>query len=209
MKKAVLLSILVVVTLLTVAVMTEAQQADAPVYRDGDWWRIKIDTVRPTGTSISGPQFGGFPEYIVRFESANPKVFGIRGELSKELDAPPIVSVVLGRTGWRGELVKFPVRVGLTWSDQFQFQPRGLPMRWEQGRYEVQAWEKIKTPRGEFDAFKIAMTTTVPTGPKSKGTSSRITTYYYVPEVKAIVSFQEEGSETNVISTLVDFNVGK
>jgi len=188
---------------------SSAQQADAPVYRDGDWWRIKIDTVRPTGTSISGPQFGGFPEYIVRFESGNPKVFGIRDELSKELDAPPIASVVLGKTGWRGDLVKFPVRVGLTWSDQFKFQPRGVPMRWEQGRYEVQAWEKIKTPRGEFDAFKITMTMTVPTGPKSKGTSSRITTYYYVPEVKAIVSFHEEGSETNVVSTLVDFNVSK
>jgi hypothetical protein len=188
---------------------SRAQQADAPVYRDGDWWRIKIDTVRPAGVSISGPQFGGFPEYIVRFESGNPKVFGVRGELSKELDAPPIASVVLGKSGWRGELLKFPVRVGVTWSDQFQFQPRGLPMRWEQGRYEVQAWEKIKTPRGEFDGFKITMTMTVPTGPKSKGSSNRITTYHYVPEVKAIVSFQETGSETNVVSTLVDFNVGK
>jgi hypothetical protein len=188
---------------------SSAQLADAPVYRDGDWWRIKIDTVRPTGVSISGPQFGGFPEYIVRFESGNPKVFGIRGELFKEIDAPPIASVVLGKSGWRGELLKFPVRVGVTWSDQFQFQPRGLPMRWEQGRYEVQAWEKIKTPRGEFDAFKITMTMTVPTGPKSKGSSNRITTYHFAPEVKAIVSFQEEGSETNVVSTLVEFNVGK
>ena len=188
--------------ILSIPYSSSAQQADAPVYRDGDWWRIKIDTVRPTGVSISGPQFGGFPEYIVRFESGNPKVFGVRGELSKELDAPPIASVVLGKSGWRGELLKFPVRVGVTWSDQFQFQPRGLPMRWEQGRYEVQAWEKIKTPRGEFDGFKITMTFTV-----KKGTSSRATTYYYVPEVKGIVSFHEEGSETNVVSTLVDFNV--
>jgi len=209
MKKSAFVSILVFAVMLSVRLKAEAQLADAPVYRDGDWWRIKIDTVRPTGTSIGGPQFGGFPEYIVRFESASPKVFGIRGEISKELDAPPIVSVVFGRTGWRGELVKFPVRVGLTWSDQFQFQPRGLATRWEQGRYEVQAWEKIKTPRGDFDAFKITMTMTAPTGPRSKGTSSRITTYYYAPEVKAIVSFQEEGSETNVVSALVDFNVSK
>ena len=184
-----------------------AQQTDAPVYRDGDWWRIKIATARPTGTSIGGPQFGGFPEYIVRFESGNPKVFGIRGEFSKELDAPQIVAVVLGKSGWRGELVKFPLGVGLTWSDRFQFHPRGLPMRWEQGRYEVQTWEKIKTAKGEFDGFKITMTTTVPTGPKGKGTSNRVTTYYHVPEVKALVSFEERGSETNVVSTLVDFNV--
>ena len=131
-----------------------AQQVDAPVYRDGDWWRVKIDTVRPTGTSMSGPQFGGFPEYIVRFESGNPKVFGVRDELSKELDAPPIAAVVLGKPGWRGELIKFPVSVGLTWTDQFKFQPRGVPMRWEQGRYVVQAWEKIKTPRGRSTRLK-------------------------------------------------------
>jgi len=204
-----IVALLGIMAILSIPYSSSAQQADAPVYRDGDWWRVKIDTVRPTGVAISGPQFGGFPEYIVRFESGNPKVFGVRGELSKELDAPPIAAIVLGKPGWRGELIKFPVSVGLTWTDQFQFQPRGLPMRWEQGQYVVQAWEKIKTPRGEFDAFKITMTMTVPTGPKSKGTSSRISTYYYVPEVKAIVSFQEEGSETNVVSTLVDFNVSK
>lgn len=188
---------------------SRAQQAEAPVYRDGDWWRIKVDTVRPTGISISGPQFGGFPEYIVRFESGNPKVFGVRGEISKELVAPPIVSVVLGKSGWRGELIKFPVSVGLNWTDQFQFQPRGLPSRWEQGQYEVQAREKIKTPKGEFEAFRIIMTMAVPTGPKSKGASNRTTTYYYAPDVKAVVSFQEKGSETNVVSTLIDFSLSK
>jgi hypothetical protein len=202
-------ALLGLMAILSAPYSSSAQQAEAPVYRDGDWWRIKLDTVRPAGVSISGPQFGGFPEYIVKIEAGGPKVFGIRGEVSKELDAPPIVALVLGKTGWRGELIKFPVRVGLFWSDRFQLQPRGLLSRWEQGQYEVQAWEKIKTPKGEFEAFRIIMTMAVPTGPKSKGTSNRTTTYYYAPEVKAIVSFTEEGSETNVVSTLVEFNTGK
>lgn len=201
--------LLEILAFLSIAYLSSAQQAEAPVYRDGDWWRIKVGTVRPAGVSISGPQLGGFPEYIVKFEAGSQKVFGIRGEMSKELDAPPIIALVLGKSGWRGELVKFPVRVGLSWSDRFQFQPRGLPSRWEQGRYEVQAWEKIKTPKGEFEAFRIIMTMAVPTGPKSEGTSNRTTTYYCAPGVKAIVSFNEEGSETNVLSTLVEFNVGK
>jgi hypothetical protein len=127
-------AVLGIVALLFVPFSSRAQQAQAPVYQDGDWWRIKVETVRPTGVSISGPQFGGFSEYIVKIESDNPKVFGIRGEVSKELDAPPIVSLVLGKPGWRGELIKFPIRVGLSWSDRFQFQPRGLPIRWEEGR---------------------------------------------------------------------------
>lgn len=202
-------ALLGIMAILSAAYSSSAQQAEAPVYHDGDWWRIKIDTVRPLGVSVSRPQFGGFPEYIVRFESGNPKVFGVRGEVSKELDAPPIASVVLGKSGWCGELVKFPVRVGLTWSDRFQYQrPRGS-IRWEQGRYEVQAWEKIKTAKGEFDGFKLTVTVTAGTGPTRKMPLYRLTTYYYVPEVKAIVSFQDEGTETNVVSTLVDFNVSK
>lgn len=204
-----MLALLRILALLSIPCSSSAQQAEAPVYRDGDWWRIKVDTVRPAGVSISGPQFGGFPEYIVKFEAGGPKVFGSRGEVSKELDAPPIVALVLGKSGWRGELVKFPVRVGLSWSDRFQFQPRGLPIRWEQGRYDVQAWEKVNTPKGEFEAFKIIMTMTVPTGPKSKGISQRTTTYYYAPEVKAMVSFREEGTETNIVSTLVEFSISK
>lgn len=202
-------ALLGLMAILSAPYSSTAQQAEAPLYRDGDWWRIKVDTVRPTGVSVSGPQFGGFPEYIVKIESGNAKVFGMRGEASKELDAPPIVSLVLGKPGWRGELIKFPVRVGLSWSDRFQFEPRGLPMRWEQGRFEVQAWEKVNTPKGEFEAFKIVMTMTVPTGPKSKGVSQRTTTYYYAPEVKAIVSFHEQGSETNIVSSLVEFNLSK
>ena len=36
-----------------------AQQADAPVYKDGDWWRVEVDVARPAGVSVAGSQFGG------------------------------------------------------------------------------------------------------------------------------------------------------
>jgi hypothetical protein len=184
-----------------------AQQAEAPVYKEGDWWRVKVDVARPTGVSTSGPQLGGFPEYIVKVESGNPKVFGIRDDLSKELNAPAIVSLVLGKAGWKGELLRFPMRVGLTWSDRFQFQPRGAQVRWEEGRYEVHAWEKTRTPKTDVDAFKIVMTMSVPTGPKGRGSAPRTSTYYYAPDIKAIVSFSEDGTEAAVNAWLVEFNV--
>ena len=50
------------------------------------------------------------------------------------------------------------MRVGLTWSERIKFQPPGTQMRSEEAQYEVQAFEKIKTPKGEFDAFKLVMT---------------------------------------------------
>ncbi len=186
-----------------------AQQADAPGYRDGDWWRIKLEVKRLSGVSVSGPQLGGFPEYRVQIDSGQARVFGIRGDESKPLDAPPILALVLGKSGWRGELLRFPVRVGLTWSDRFQFQPRGAQARWEEGSYEVQAWEKVKTAKGDFDAFKIVMIMNVPAGPKGKGTAPRTNTYYYSPEIKAIISFLDEGVEAGITSALVDFKVSR
>jgi len=196
-----------IVTALFIPFISYAQQADAPVYKDGDWWRIKLEVARPTGVSVAGPQLGGFPEYRVQINSGKATVLGIRGAESKELDAPAIVALVLGKSGWRGELLRFPLHVGLTWTDRFQFQPPGAQARWEEGRYEVQGWEKINTPRGEFDSFKIGMQMTAPTGPKGKGTAVRTSIYYYAPAGKAIVSFTGEGDAPATTSTLVDFNV--
>jgi len=79
-------------------------------------------------------------------------------------------------------------------------------MRWEEGRYEVQAWEKFKTPKGDFNAFKLVMNMTAP-GPK--GTAVRTRTYHYAPDVKAIASLQTSGTEASAASTLIDFGLAK
>jgi hypothetical protein len=86
---------------------SHAQQAEAPAYKDGDWWRVKVDVVRPPGVSIEGPQLGRLPEYIVKFDSGGPKVIGFEGHESKETNSPSTIALVLGRTGWRGDLSRF------------------------------------------------------------------------------------------------------
>ena len=83
-------------------------------------------------------------------------------------------------------------------------------MRSEDARYEVQAWEKIKTPKGDFDAFKILMTMSVPKGVKPLApTEVRTRTYYYAPNTKAIVYFHAVGSELSITSTFIDFGLAK
>ena len=187
---------------------SNAQQAEAPVYKDGDWWRVKVDVVRPAGVSVSGDVLERFPEYIVKFESNQPKVFGIQGNQTKEVDSQAVAALVLGRPAWLGEMLKFPLRVGLTWADRVKFQPPGVPLRSEDAKYEVQAWEKIKTPKGEFDAFKIVMTMRAP-GPKPLIPGEiRTHTYYYAPDVKAIASFDTAGI-ARVASSLIDYNLAK
>lgn len=197
-----------ILTVLVVPGSSRAQQADAPVYKDGDWWRVRVDVVRPAGVSIEGPQAGRFPEYVVKFESSSPKVIGVEGNESKETSSPSTIAMVLSRTGWRGDLLRFPLRVGVKWSDRFQHQPRGMPVQWAEGQYEVQAWEKIKVPKGEVDAIKIVLTSFVAGGPRAKGRPLPLTcTYFYAPAIKAIVSFNEVLPEANLKSTLVDFKV--
>jgi hypothetical protein len=169
---------------------------------------VKVDVVRPAGVSVSGPVLERFPEYILKFESNKPKVFSVRGNESKEVDPQAITSLVLGRPAWLGEMLRFPLRVDLAWSDRVKFQPPGLQMRWEEAKYEVQAWEKIKTSKGEFDAFKIVMTMRAP-GPKPLAPGEiRTHTYYYAPDIKAIASFDTSGS-ARVASTLIDFSLSK
>jgi hypothetical protein len=201
--------LIAILTLLLAPYSSSAQQAEAPVYKDGDWWRVKVNVTRPPGVSVAGIQLESFAEYIVKFEASQPKVLGVEGNRTQEVDLPTIISLVLGRPGWSGDLLRFPMRVGLAWSDRFQFQPPGAQMRREEGRYEVQAWEKIKTLKGDFDAFKLVMNMTAPTGPKGKGSAVRTRTYFYAPDVKAIVSLQTSGTDASVASTLIDFSLGK
>ena len=79
-------------------------------------------------------------------------------------------------------------------------------MRSEEGRYEVQSWEKIKTPKGEFNAFKLVMIMSVT---KGRTPELRTTTYYYAPDIKAIISYNEAGTEVSLTSTLIDYNLSK
>src|SRR6266487_1201576 len=126
------LGLIGILILLLIAHSSHAQQAEAPVYKDGDWWRVKIDVVLPTGVSVSGEVLERFPEYIVKFESNKAKVFGVQGNESQEVNSQDITSLVLGRAGSLGDLLRFPLRVGLTWSDRVKFQPPGMQMRWEE-----------------------------------------------------------------------------
>ena len=55
-------------TFLLVPYSSHAQQAKAPVYKESDWWRVKVDVVRPPGVSAAGEVLERFPEYIVKFD---------------------------------------------------------------------------------------------------------------------------------------------
>jgi hypothetical protein len=200
-----------------------AQQSDAPVYKDGDWWRVKVVNKRASGVSVSRRCFEAYPEYMVKMVGGKTQVFGLKtvseGEQFEAINCPMIVSLVLGKFVLKGrdsesrEYLRFPMRVGSTWSARFWWTLAGLRGQWVEAQYEVQSWEKVKTPKGEFDAFKIIMYIPGAMDTRSGSFTARVAEYYYSPTVTAIVRFREESPpkepEAWGTSEVIDFNVGQ
>ncbi len=71
------------------------QQAEAPVYKDGDWWRVKVETVFKPGVSRSGRCDESYPEYLVKIQQGKPKVFSGSGNKEGEINYSTIVNELL------------------------------------------------------------------------------------------------------------------
>jgi hypothetical protein len=178
------------------------QQAENPAYKDGEWWKIRREVIRGGGAHVSGVCSEIYPEYLLRIEAGKRNVFGVKGDQLEPIDCPLIIARVLG-----GRDVKFPIRVGLAWSDRRTRQiPGSRPVSMDY-KYEVKSWEKVQTPKGEFDAFKIVRSFLIspPKGPSPGRWQSE--TYFYAPSVKAIVLYIIDEELIKATSALVDFNV--
>ncbi len=90
------------------------QQAEAPVYQDGDWWKVKIEFDFKDGYNRSGECYESYPEYLVKIEQGRPKIYGISGLGQEKIDCPEIRDEVLGKG--RTKNLKFPLSLGLTWT---------------------------------------------------------------------------------------------
>ena len=226
----------VVFTVVTGAVFTvlyftplRAQEAQAPVYKDGDWWKVKVEVSYQQGVTRSGAQGGACSdssaEYVVKMEQGKPHVYVSAGDTQKPIDCPGITTRLLGsgseadeaepdaKEAATGEYLKFPLKVGQSWKSSQTTKGQRIAGRTRLGgtrdlEYKVVSWEKVATPKEELEAFKIDVS----------GRSGSLT-YYYSPKVKAIVRFEQKPPDSdnrNRVSatanrsvTLVDFGVGQ
>ena len=180
------------------------QSAEAPVYKDGDWWRIKQEITR-VGFDVSGPCSEAYEEYVVRIAGGKPNVFGLTNDRETATECPLIAAKVLGRAD-----LKFPLYAGLSWSERRSRQVPGRRPTSVDYKYEVTAWEKVKTPKGEFEAFKVVKSFLL-SPPGAKGIQSRwqIQTYYYAPALKAIVQYRAEDEGFTATTILVDSSLAQ
>ena len=177
-----------------------SQEAGAPVYKDGDWWKVKFELKSgDPGDNCSWD----YSEYFVKIEKGKPKVYGVSGGKQEAVDCPQVEAQVLGTGSNARGRIKFPLRVGNNWSTRFA-RTGGRRTRWVNPEYKVHGWEKVKTPKGEFEAFKL---TRFYSFDSSRGTREFAATYYYSPKVKAIISRRTSSPRRERTVTLVDFNV--
>jgi len=176
-----------------------AQQAEAPKYKDGDWWRVKVEFTHKGGVSRYGTCHELYPEYMVKIDEGKAKVFGLSGSNQEAIDCPLIESQLLDSGSMRRGLLQFPLSVGKSWNYRYQtLGARGRPV-WNESNAKVTAWEKVKLPQAEFEAFKIE---------SYLMSAPQVThTVHYALRVKAIILWKQDTTLVDRTVTLVDFNV--
>jgi hypothetical protein len=193
------------------ASMSFSQQVAAPVYKEGDWWKIKVEVRYATGISKSGYCEEAYSEYMIKIDQDQKKVYGIKDEKQEELDCREILEQLLGietdaEPNFQ-KLLVYPLAVGKTWTAQVfekrerKFPKTGMSNRWLNLEYKVLAWENLKTPKRELGTFKIEVSGW-PWGQQPP-------TYYYSPDAKAIVRLREQKERVTRIITLLDYSVSK
>jgi hypothetical protein len=85
-----------------------AQQAEAPTYQNGDWWKVNVDVQRQQLVQRSGACHEQYSEYLVRIEEGQPVAYGISSNTETKIDCPPIMSELLNIPP-ESEYLKFPL----------------------------------------------------------------------------------------------------
>ena len=173
-----------------------SQKAKSPVYKDGDWWKVKYEI---TGGSPGGSCQFDYSEYLVRIEEGEVKVYGFNGTSQEEYECNGVIGSVLGTEGTITKRLQFPLHVGKEWQKRVSRGRRRRSQRTKH-KYKVLGWEKVQIPKGEFEAFKLSRLFATRDGNGRE-------TYYYSPKVKAIVLLNGKRPSRDQVVTIVDFQV--
>jgi len=192
----------VVLVALLLPSLVYSQEAKAPSYKDGDWWKVNFEL--KSGSPRDNCSWW-YSEYLVKIEKGKSKIYGFDGLKQEEIDCPGIEAQVLGTGPNARDRLKFPLRIGKSWNSTFKRRGKKGRRRRGEPKHRGVGWEKVKTPKGEIEAFKISRTYEFV---NRRGELRRFSrTYYYSPKVKAIILLKAKSHNRQRTFTLVDFNV--
>lgn len=173
-----------VVSLLTLSMLScaaLAQKADRPDVKVGDQWRFsKTADNRSPALNFAWIITSVTPEGIRGTEDGEPLL--LTPDMNV-LDSPR-------RKSPDQKLLVFPLEIGKSWPTEFEFWLKDTGSKGHaKGGATVLSYEKVRVPAGEFDAFRLVMTTTAK-GRAAAGfdyTASTSYTYWYAPAARTIV----------------------
>ena len=204
--------VLVLVLLLAPRIVLSQDQAQAPVFKEGDTWQFNIG--REGDTTSSTAFLDGL--YEVVYTQGKVKLFKVTGSQKEEMvinpDGPSQGLLnYIGQSTQRTDL-KFPLSVGAKWNYEYQVMPvGGKNTQRRVVEINVAGIEQVSTTAGSFKAFKLVReevwTAGVGKTVKIRRTTS---TYYYSPETRSVVkrSSEDETTGQKIESELVKFSAG-
>ncbi|MFA6119783.1 MAG: hypothetical protein WCT35_08745 [Sideroxydans sp.] len=192
------ISILATLTgLLTSTALAQGEFTQAPIIKVGDQWKfeqsdrrsgVKEPVITQRITSISPTQIEGLE---------NEERFVWTPELNL-IESPTVI--VAGE----GNRLAFPLEVGKTWEYQYNFTNKAKAAK---GRWKLEAtvvaYEKVKVPAGEFDAFKIEYSGFWHNDTKGKSGRLKMTNWY-APAVHTIVRNEFEDGLNDYVRVLLE-----
>ena len=184
------------------------EQIEAPDLKAGDFWQFKVSDRAGNGvTQVSGIIPNGF--YVIR-RSNRFEAFQIVGNDEVILERPGVLYFLIGRaqsqTGptrqsGNSQELTFPLFVGKKWQYAYEQQSRGPKHRTV--HIHVAGRERIETPAGKFDAFKLEKEIIWATASALRGTKVETVkaVYFYSPETKSIIKYNsaaDDGAQRDI-----------
>lgn len=183
--------------LLANTALAHAEIAQAPIIKIGDQWKFEQTDRR---SSVKEPII------VQRITAVSPtQIEGLENEerfvWTPELNL--IESPLITVTG-EAKRLAFPLEIGKKWEYEYNFTNK---VRAAKGRWKldatITAYEKVKVPAGEYDAFKIEYTGFWHNDTKGKSGRLKITNWY-APTARNIVRSEFEDGLSDFIKVLIE-----
>jgi hypothetical protein len=204
--------IIAAAALLALTVQAQVAPASKPVVKAGDVAVYTVKLVADRQTTEDSVTVTGVENGLIkaRYARANRSPAETEAIYTDEWG-----SILVGSNGSRidppSQVLKFPLKVGDTWDQQYGvLVSNGARSRVDLGA-KVVAHEKVSTPAGDFDAFKVETSGWV-NGVSWTGSFKVVSTAWYAPAVNRIVrteykEYRRDGLES--ISELKSFTAAK
>lgn len=198
--KKLVLGILLISVLGVASAQTPPPRSEAPIFKVGDRWKLEQKD-RRTGVKESD-----LAREITAVSATQIEATENDGKLIMTPELAVIESPTVIITG-EAKALSFPLELSKKWDYKYSFKNKvsGNAGRWQLDA-NVVAYEKVKVPAGEFDAFKIEYK-----GYWNNLTSTRNgrlqSTSWYAPSARAVVKTEFDDGFNSWVRELTELQL--